>query len=230
MCKDDILSKITKLLNMTQENGASEAEALTAIQVAQRLALENNLDLSGLEVAEQVREVVEVETETKSSRPNPLIKRLANVIAKNFRCVSVIRHYCGKQYILFIGLAKDAEAGKQVFNFTVGQIKRLSEAYLKTRRKSDNFWGSQKGKLVKADYVLGFIDGVKSGLEHNAVQYGLVTTRPQEVKDHLNKMRLRFTGNAVINTYGSTDARQCGFRDGHDSIRQRNQSKVLSCA
>ncbi len=91
---EKILEKIRKVLAKANNNPSAE-EAETAMLIAQRIMVENNLcmdDVILTEGSEIKKEAVEV-TMSDKMRLAWCEKDLTNVIAKNFRCKSFSRSF-----------------------------------------------------------------------------------------------------------------------------------------
>lgn len=56
---EKIIAKIRKLLNMTQENGASENEAIMAALKAQKLMAEYNINIADIETCDDSMTIIE---------------------------------------------------------------------------------------------------------------------------------------------------------------------------
>lgn len=236
MCNSTKLDKIKKLLALTEENGATESEAMSAIAIAQKLALQEGINIDSVEVdlePESVnREVVETELDIDSSRPSTVVSQLAKVVADNFRCSCIrdMSRSTRSASLVFIGLINDVAMAKEVFQFALNAVDKCAAKYLRQRRKEEYHWDGQKAKLIKADYVCGFIDGVKDALYENANRFGLVTTKPIEVRQHLAGMNLRRGSTRKVSVWGDACANSQGRIDGSSQIKGRSASKTLSCA
>ena len=112
---EKIIEKIRKLLEMTQENGASENEAMVAALRAQELMAKYNIDLIDVQgvhtLEEEICDIMIDMTEYEHVSTKWSI-RLAGIIAGNFRCKV---YTIGKSAVVFYGFKTDAKIASDVF-------------------------------------------------------------------------------------------------------------------
>ena len=111
---EKIIEKIKKLLNMTQENGASENEAIVAALRAQKLMAEYNINVADIETSDDSTTIVE--ESFVCGKNNKWKVRLAAIIAKNFRCRV---YFIDKSKVVFYGYESDAKIALDVFKFLI---------------------------------------------------------------------------------------------------------------
>lgn len=193
MANKGIIERIKKLLALSKGN-TNTAEATAAALKAQKLIAEydvSKFDLYG----EEADEITEVES--SNVRGNPWARRLAHVIANNFRCRIYINvtnagydFWTGKkdvtEGIVFMGYETDAEAARVTFDrlFEIGN--KLAGAEV---RRIRNLYGTASG--VKNSYLMGYVKGIEDELEKQCV--ALVLVRPKAVDDYADERTAGFT-------------------------------------
>lgn len=219
--RDKIISKIKKLLEMTEANGASKDEAIQAALKAQRLMAV--WDVSQIELYDTEEEICCVESKRCSGTWR---FSLASTIANNFRCKVYQRESrkanSRKDFnIVFVGYALDANAAAVTFNFLYAYGKRASGALVR-RMKAEG----RKTHGVSNAYLYGFVDGVREELEKQTK--ALMLVRPKAVDEVYevlasNMPKARQGKPKVV--YSDWDAvqtaEQRGITDGHDAIRSK---------
>ena len=83
---ESIIEKIRKLMQMTTENGCSEAEMNNALARAQRLMLEHNLSEDLIEVCETDIKEEHINSEPPCYEPRDFEWNLLDLIANNYMC------------------------------------------------------------------------------------------------------------------------------------------------
>lgn len=150
---EKILNKIKNCLDLTNNN-PNENEAITAALKAQELMAKYNIELDQVEDAgKEEREISEEMFECSDKWK----VKLANIIAKNFRCKV---YFMNRLNVVFYGYKEDAKIALQVFKYlyTVGN-KFANTCYYNCKKEG------KETKGVKNTYLVGFCDGVASVLE-----------------------------------------------------------------
>lgn len=174
--EEKIIEKIKKLLAMTEENGASENEAMVAALKAQKLMAEYNITVADIDDKDDSDEIVQnaIDIDTR----NKWKYRLANIIATNFCC----KTFCyGTKKIVFYGYKKHADVAAEVFKFLYKTgCKLANNYYYKCMKEGRNTKG------VKNTFIIGFCDGINDVLGKQCTSLMLVT--PKEVTESFEKM------------------------------------------
>ena len=160
MTHDKVIEKIRKLLNMTQDNGCTEGEAMTAALMAQKLMAEYDIDLIDVQdehksTDDEIGEEV-VDTTLKGHFSTKWKVRLASVVAVNFRCKV---YYCGSDTIIFYGYKSDAKIAGNVFNFLFQTGTKLGVKYSRQCAKE-----GKPTRGAATTYLLGFCKGIEEVL------------------------------------------------------------------
>lgn len=173
---EEIISKIRKLLAMTEENGCSEGEAMTAALMAQKLMAKHNLTVADIDDDTSKGKIVEVGFDAGTKYKWKY--RLANIIAVNFCCKVFV---VGKSKIVFYGYENHAKIASDVFKFLFETgIRLANNYYYKCYKDGKETIG------VKNTFLVGFCDGIKEVLGQQCRALMLVT--PKEVEDGFQKI------------------------------------------
>lgn len=178
MCEEKILSKIKKLLELSNNTGATEAEAMSALTMAQKLMATHNVELADLEELQRDESnVVTLVCEHKWDAGYR--KPLASVMAKNYRC----KCYMLGNSVAFMGVDEDAKIAKAAFEFAYKFIMRRSNQEYERVRKE-----GYSGRGVINSYAYGFLSGLKEILDAQCVALQIII--PPTVENAFNEMTL----------------------------------------
>lgn len=137
---DSIKTKIKKLLEMTEQNGCTEAEAAVALEKAQRLLAEHNLSMD---------EVSEVKEPTDFIEKGDFLafawaKKVAESIARLYDCEYVCEgnrrsskqnHFRAR----FVGRQSNAETARLITQFVIKTILKVSRQAQKEHNAPNRF-------------------------------------------------------------------------------------------
>ena len=168
---EKVIEKIKKLLAMTEENGASENEAMIAALKAQKLMAEYNLNIADIETKDEHATIVEESFDCGNG--DKWKYRLANIIAGNFRCKT---YFINESHIVFYGYKSDAKIALDVFKFLFNTGNKLADrCYYEYYKNGENTRG------VKNTFLAGFCEGINDVLGKQCVALMIVT--PKDVED-----------------------------------------------
>jgi len=167
---------ISKLLNVTKENGATDNEVISATLKVQQILAKYDMELSDINT-EDTEEIIQDEVDIANTNWQ---KMLAGVVAENF-CVEsftrIRRNYMGKKCysIVFYGYKRHCDVAREVFKslFEFGN-RRGKEIFKEYREAGRNVHG------IKNQFYIGYIRGVKSALDVQSRALMIIT--PPEVK------------------------------------------------
>ena len=208
---EKVIEKIRKVLELSKNN-PSENEAQAAALKAQELMAQYHISMADIEDVDGIEEIVEEHVTVGSGKKWKY--KLANAVAKNFRC----RHfYYGRSIIVFYGYETDAKIAAQTFEylFKVGHSKALKErqTYKKDGRYTDGVYN---------DFCIGFVNGVKSVLDAQCT--ALMVIVPQEVNSACDK-RLEHAKSSISTSLNggwySAEVRAKGYSAGRDAVGSR---------
>lgn len=221
--RDSIIARIKKLLAMTSDRGATEAEAIQAALAAQRLIAD--YDVADYELgADGQEEPIEKEV-IKASQG--WAGWLAETVAENFRC----KHYRTyrrlgdnkrrTQHVVFLGYSHDAKAAALVFKKLhancaeqLRRFMRSKDEYIRGYSNHVLFIRDLRANL-RYSFVNGYITGVARELEKQAEALMLVC--PSAVIAAYDGMNLK--DGERIHYMVDSEAREAGERGGRDAVR-----------
>lgn len=172
---EHIIEKIQKLLNVTEKNGASEAEALSAALHAQKLMAKHHIEITDL----NTKEAHEMKTISHDDGKGYKWRyMLANIVAKNFCCKVYV---LGRDSIVFFGYENDIKIAHEVFSFLFKTGNKFAVRYYNECKKAGR---STSG--VMNTYLNGFCAGIKEALDAQCAALMVIT--PKEVEDKFTEM------------------------------------------
>lgn len=207
---EKVKNLVTKLLEVTVENGATENEAIEAALKVQRILAKYDMELSDVSV-DTTEDIIESDCETSNDKWRVM---LASVIARNF-CTKVF--YRGKS-VIFYGYKRHCDIAKEVFlsMYNFGR-RRATEIYKEYSRAGRNVKG------LKNQFYLGFVDGVNSALGVQSRELMVIT--PPEVVEGFNnfcassgmttkRTRITYRANTDVYDRGVTAGKSAASRKG----------------
>lgn len=204
-----LIEKLNKLLVITTENGATEAEAESALLKAQKLMHKYNIAMEKLGGEEKIEYSLEMMDHTIKASPR---WPLSSIIARSFACRAIQTR--GK--IAFLGHKMDAKAAIEAFKFAWQVMKTNGEALQRERKATT---GDTHG--VFNTYAQGFLEGLKTKLDEQTTTLTIVV--PPDVDDEFKN---RFP--KVVSKKSSmsvnpidVDAYIRGVKDGKDVMNKR---------
>ena len=209
MSRDSIISKIRKLIELSNNNPSKE-EAISAALKAQKLMADYDIETS--ELHEDEIELVITEIPTGPIGKTTYFITLATVIAKNFRCKVYRSGRAGHYVANFYGYEADAEAAKTTFEYLYDVSDHMANRECVRYRKE---FGTGAG--VYNAFAHGFLEGVQAELEKQCQALMLVT--PKAVEDGWAERSSEFSSCKGMSYRNIRDAHENGRRAAQDSIR-----------
>ena len=226
--RESIIAKIRKLLEHTEANGATKAEAVAFALKAQKLMADH--DIEEHELGDNGN--VPIETAKSQVKTARLWRdRLAGAIADNFRCRYYTSYFTEDRYarrrtahILFFGYRHDAQAAALVFDrlYEIGE--KLARNYIRDEKRKLATGYHLDTRFIHDSYTFAFVDGVRSELEKQT--QALMLVRPKEVDESYDEFSKGF-GKARRTTIrvGEAGASEAGFQAGRDAVRSGRLSE-----
>lgn len=232
--RDSIKKKIKALLAKTTENGATEAEAINALQKAKELMMENFIsehEITDPYIAEKcvLREVTRVKSAYDLTVFLPYLCRI-------FDC----KHFFNKNRVTFFGFEEDAELCVFFYEFIIKACMKGKERYVNTLeyKATSTFYS---GRSLVASFIRGFMVGVcmkmddmykcrKADLSH---EVGLmVIQKEKRVEEQFSEIGKGIRGVATSNRQYEATAYSSGVEKGKDvqivqGITQHKQDSML---
>ena len=169
-----ILDKIHALLQRTEGNGASQAEAIEAAKLAQRLMAKYHVEITEYEEQKETIDEVEVAMTRLWNR------NLAAAIAANTCCEVLAKHRGRKTAAVFLGKDADRKTAVSMFEMFRSLIKKgAAEARNTALREYGN------AANVEIMYAKAYIRAVEDELGKQCRALALVPSA--EVTEEMNK-------------------------------------------
>ena len=214
MENEKILRKISSLLNVTQENGATVDEALTAAKKAQELIAKYHVTI--LENPTEKENI----GEKNIAGSRKWIQILANIVCQNMSCRLILFSENRKTFMKFIGRDSDRLAAVKTFHMLLGVCQKgIAKEKIRARCNSNYSRG------VEIAYATGFLRAVEEEMGKHCKALMLVV--PSEVEEHIEKNYpyLRTVTSKVSYQYRNKNdievAKSNGYRDGKNIVGQK---------
>lgn len=214
---EKIIEKIKKLLEMTEERGASENEAMIAALKAQKLMAEYGIELTDIKdenqrVTEEICEEA-VDTTLKGHFSTKWKAQLACIIAENFRCKVYL---CGTNNVVFYGYKSDAKIAGDVFKFLFNTGTKLGVKHCRQCKKE-----GKPTRGAATAYLLGFCKGIDEVLGKQCRALMIVTS--PEVEESWKEKSSNFRSkNMKYNASSDTSHFEQGKIDGRAVANARS--------
>lgn len=207
---DKVMSKINKLLSITEETGATENEAMIASMRAQELMKEYNIDyVSVTGGTDKKEEIVNIESDT----PRGLKWKysLADYVATSYCCKTF---FCG-EVVSFRGFKSDVLIARRVYIYLLETAIKLGKIYDKEEKKKAAENGEHHSSVFTS-FCVGFCSGVGKRLGENCK--ALALTIPQLVEDDWKIYSKDFRDTTVKNIVNDYAAYEQGEIEGKRAV------------
>lgn len=165
MTKDEVISKVRKLFELSRSE--NENEAALAATKARELLSRHNLEMADLP-ADEVKGAVEI-TEAFVETGRVLrnwVKGLILHVCRGFECQHVLRRRPGANpQLSFIGTRTDAQVAAYTFGFLVRELMRLSDMALPDLKRQHRGW---KTASIRQSYLTGAVMRIGERFEEHA--------------------------------------------------------------
>ena len=208
-----IIEKIKKVLELSKNN-PSEHEAQAAALKAQELMAQYHISLAEVEDIEDIENIVEETVMVGNGKKWKY--RLANVVARNFRCRTF---YYGTQMVVFYGYETDAKIAAETFKylFKTGHTKGLKE---RAEYKKQGMWTDG----IYNNFCLGFVNGVSSALDKQCT--ALMVVVPKEVNEkcdeRLSGCKKTIDSSLNLSSWHGSAARDKGYAAGRSAMESKS--------
>jgi hypothetical protein len=230
MEKEALTARIKKLFALSSSD--FEAEARAALLKAQELMEEHGISMAQVDSVSTDRDEFSTIAEGAVDKGSKTIaswqKRLARVVAENFRCRIFFRSYrTYERDIIVYGLNQDVEVARQVINFALLSARNSWQKYKKARERREGKMPSRAHtEALKNDYMRAFTQGVKEAFEKQVREKAIVLTLdPRVPKYAKEKLNLTVEGGRSQSTLRDADAHASGYQDG---LRIRGGDKLAN--
>ena len=173
MSNEKLIEKIKNLIQLANDNPSDE-EGQTALLLAQKLMLKNNIALAEVEQFDEPKEFETSSTIAKEA--NRILwweRELAYILAHNFRCFYVDQRdrRLRKSRIIFFGEKQDADLVSKVFK----------AALLYLRYRLDRL--PSRETSYKNSYLKGFLVALSRRFKKQVEEYSLMVLPSEETKE-----------------------------------------------
>jgi hypothetical protein len=206
------MNKVKRALALAKDN-PNDNEGQTALAMAQRLMIKHDISMSEVSLESLNEKKTKKVKATDHKRISWWERRLAGIITDNFRCYYWWNTWERKSVITFMGLEKDVELAKEVYNLAVEAVKYYSKRFIKENDLSGN---ATMTRQYKNDYIAGFLSGLKEKFNEQIKEneeWGLIIQKDQLVVDTFEKIELR-TERIKQPDLVSSFAMSQGYQDG----------------
>jgi hypothetical protein len=191
MTKEEVLSKVRKLFELS--NSPNENEAALAAAKARELLARYNLSIADLPADDPNSLLAPTELSVRVGKAvRNWVKGLLIHVAEGFECQHIIRRRQGYDTILsFIGTPADAEIAVYTFQFLYRQLHGFAERALPRLRRENRGWS---GASLKSAYLDGAVkrigerfteqtQAIRSAERNNCKE--LVLAKEQMIKNYM---------------------------------------------
>lgn len=196
-----IIRRVKGLLKLAEDNSNHE-ESQAAFMQAQQMMVKYGVDPNELHIDDKMKSIL-TKNATSYKRLWWWERRLASIIAGNFRCTWFYRgkRFTGdvqmKRKIVFVGFEADVTLATDMYELAKSALQFYTKQFLQTEQQSEN--RSVRSK-AKNDYMRGFIDGLENKFAEQIAteNWGLVVVVPEAVKE---KTKAITKGSKAISYY-----------------------------
>lgn len=205
MKKEDVIQKIKKLMAIANDPSASDQEIQLSTYKAQKLMIQFKIEEYELFGKVENQEVMHIELDQTGSGYYIWV---LNVLSKYFRCKSAYSGKINTNHCSFsiYGLKDDVEIlfpiANAIIQYLNYNIKMLKECYI----------GEIDFRIYKRDYISGFSEGLKQGLNKSILEMNLdkkyevmITEIPAQVEkmyvDNVKIVKCKFKKSQSPNAY-----------------------------
>lgn len=230
MVTDNVMFKIKALLNMTVQHGCTQEEANTAMEKAQALMLQHNLDIRDIQTGEVKDESGKIGMIEKDAERLLWKGNLLHIISKNMMC-KVVRNAQKNKYYLF-GTKANVETVVEMHNWIILQLEQMALRDFTTYR---NQGGQTQGKSWKVSYFYGAINSINKRLSKPFQEFSqgtgtaIIIYNDKAVSEAVNRVfpKLVQSSYRYHNNDGSSYGRKAGENVSlRPQVKLNNNSKM----
>lgn len=216
--QEQIISKIKKLLAMTELNGCSPEEAAVAVAHAQLLMAKYDIQVT--ELSEQEKAIIEDKFNVGTKSISKYQSLLAGALAPHFAVRVIICIRSSQSYLNIIGDKMRAAIFKEVYLFAYKAFQQQWTAY----HKSMDITMEQKNNM-RDSYFRGFLSGFEQELQRSENANALVIREDPEIETYVREHFPHLVKNNSIRLRGWDDkAYSQGLADGKFAQQNKNKS------
>jgi hypothetical protein len=241
MTKEEVLSKVRKLFELS--NSPNENEAALAAAKARELLARYNLSIADLPTDDARSTLAPTEASVRVGKAvRNWVKGLLFHVAEGFECQHIIRRRQGFDTILsFIGTPADAEVAVYTFQFLYRQLHGYVDRALTRLKRENRGWSTASLKSAYLDGAVKRI-GERFSEETQTIRAAerrdckeLVLAKEQMIKDYMAtafpKIRMEYGRSRIVSAgafeKGYCDAGKISLRPG---IRKNDSDRLAVTA
>lgn len=219
-----VIEKIKKLLNVTTDKGATEAEAIQALAAAQRLMAKEGLTDADLETGEERTQVTNAAFETKTKGISNLVYDMALMLADHYRVLiyHTLNLKTREKTLRVVGREEDTKIFNQVLCYALAMQDQCFKEFLKERKEKQSLKRAES-VLLKNTYCKAFRQGLHVGLTENEECYALALRVSKDVvtymETELKPTSIKRQGSTIVR---DADASAKGFQAGKETSKLKN--------
>lgn len=214
--KQSYMEKCQKILAMI-EGAKTEGELKAANLALQRLMAKEGLTISEIESLTDDSDVTEGYVKGGTSGI-PWKRRIASIIANNFRCKALINRFGSRRSFVFVGLKNDVDLAVQAMQSTMDGAKRCFRRYAAMERRAGRLIGAAS-TYYKNAYYCGFAKGLDQAFAEQVssdIELGIVLRVPAIVKQNIDSRNLKTYKAHPTKIVNDHEVYDSGYRDGYD--------------
>ena len=209
-----ILKKIQNILAKA-ESTDNEEEAKIFFMKAQELMAKNDISMEQVTIKDEPKEVTHEMAKAGKKTTAGRNLKLAQMIAKNFKCEVYLTHTKTEPVLMFMGFESDVKVANMTFD-TISKFmeRKRSQIYRQYKKEGKDTKG------IRESYTTGFLNGLEQGFLANVQEKGLIIITPQEVKKEFNEMTKNSKPTKVSNKVHDSELYHKGLKDGRGFGRE----------
>lgn len=220
--RESIKSKISKLLNMTEEHGASESEAMVAASMAAKLMSEHDIQLSELVIKNS--KSIKGGCNFKAYGTTRLGQGFSNSIGEFCDCK--VWRDCNEGVLVYFGLPHDVEIANFLFDMLSNTVSVEIDKYKNSQTFKTQKFAGTNGKTLVNSFICGIESRIREKLQtliqekKNAMSAatgtGLVVMKNQVVNKDFAELNMKLRTSHAKRVVRSSSAYSAGESAGNN--------------
>lgn len=205
-----VIDKVVKMLRLARAAG-SEAEAQTALALAQRLMYAHDLGEADLEEGAPRPEAIDDAVVDASPHHVSFKEYLAAIVGESFRCAVIISEHraTGTVRLVFVGRSADVAVAREAYGAALVAAANLSEEHVRARPEGEQ-------DAARGSFLTGFLKGLDARLRQGAAEAALLVVADEEVVRHATALANGGDAAGGDLPVGDGEALRQGYASGFD--------------
>jgi hypothetical protein len=206
--REAVIAKVVKMLRLAR-NAGTDAEAHTALTLAQRLMYAHDISEGDVETTEDAEPIDDNVVDDDRARLG-WKEYLAAIVAENFRCAFIIsvEKASGRTRLVFVGRKDDVAVATEAYVAAVLVGTSLAEACAATRLHHHK-------DEARASFYSGFLKGLDEAFRASAVSNALLVVADAAVVAHASALTNVSEADGAALPVGDVAALREGIEAGH---------------